>query len=85
MDERCIHDMMMGTCALCLKQTLPDERPRAEVSWSEIEAQFLGTCAACEEEIQPGERIKHNPEGDGWVHSRCWMLSFGNKYNHRIS
>lgn len=77
-DERCVHDMLPGMCAICLGHKLPehDDGMNSSREWDEplvgTAAKYGGFCRRCENIIEVGEDIVVDSQlRNRWIHRSC--------------
>jgi hypothetical protein len=71
LDERCIHDLVVGQCAHCRPRPIPDpfEEPASRRYGPWFAAAYGGTCAECGDRFDAGEAIR--AIGDGEYIGEC--------------
>lgn len=77
-EARCIHDMVDGTCGICLQADIgraaAPERAggfRRSGDKTEILARFEGYCQAGHDRIFVGDTIVYSDEHEAFVHPDC--------------
>lgn len=70
--DRCIHDMLPGSCTICLPKPPPAlfAQPSGAIRGAWFTATYAGQCDDCGSHIFPGEQIRADGEG-GWICESC--------------